>query len=45
VAELATMNLLRHGGDFTLTVNERFPPGTELEPAEYEYYFRVLTSD
>ncbi len=41
VTDAGVLNQLKQGGSFSLSIKEQFPTGVQLEPAEYEYYFRV----
>ena len=45
VSDPGVVGLLRHGGSFSISIKEVLPVGVDLEPAEYEYYFRVLLKD
>lgn len=45
VSDPALLSLLHHGGSFSISIHEELPAGTDLEPAEYEYYFHVLTDN
>jgi hypothetical protein len=41
VTDSAILNRLKQGGSFALSIKEQFPASVQLEPAEYEYYFKV----
>lgn len=42
VSDSNILKQLKRGGSFALSIKEQFPAGVQLEPAEYEYYFKVL---
>lgn len=42
VTDSNILKQLKQGGSFALSIKEQFPAGVQLEPAEYEYYFKVL---
>jgi hypothetical protein len=42
VTDSIILKQLKQGGSFALLIKEQFPVGVQLEPAEYEYYFKVL---
>ncbi|GEM_PF-1847035 len=41
VTDTAVLKQLKQGGSFSLSIKEQFPNTVQLEPAPYEYYFRV----
>ena len=41
VTDQSILNRLKEGGSFSLSIKEAFPAGTTIEPAEYEYFFKV----
>jgi len=45
VVDNQVLNLLKNGGSFTILISEQFPQGVDLEPAQYEYYFKVTVTN
>lgn len=41
VTDSNILKQLKQGGSFSLSIKEQFPGNVELEPVQYEYYFRV----
>jgi hypothetical protein len=41
VTDMNIIRQLKQGGSFTLSIREEFPVNVQLEPAQYEYYFKV----
>lgn len=45
VDNVQLLSTLKQGGSFSLMIREEFPSSIELEPAEYEYFFRVTLAE
>lgn len=45
VTDPKVLDALKQGGSFSLSIKEEFPEGTNLLPAEYEFYFKVTVQD
>ena len=41
ITDAGILSRLKQGGSFSLSIKEQFPANVQLEPAEYEYYFKV----
>jgi hypothetical protein len=45
ISDPKLVSLLRKGGSFAISIKEELPANSGLEPADYEYYFRVLPNN
>jgi hypothetical protein len=45
VSDPGIMRLLHSGGSFSISIRELLPTDVDLEPAEYNYHFRVLVDE
>ena len=45
ISDPKLVSLLRKGGSFAINIKEELPANSGLEPADYEYYFRVLPNN
>lgn len=45
ISDPKLVSLLRKGGSFSISIKEELPTNSGLEPADYEYYFRVMPNN